>query len=147
MIWKETYMSFVQMKQDDQARPGDKHCLLAHGFNEKELTIVNALAKALNIPEVIIIESTMQENVIQDIIDGKATKNALVTPLLERVVIFNDLSDYDIHQFIGGYKETGLSRPIYAASTVNSRKWTFKAWLEELMEERAAIAAQRQNGR
>lgn len=135
-------MSFVQMKQNDQERPGDRHALLVYGFDDKELMIVNALAKKLEIPEVIVIKTEIQENTIQAIIDGHTTINALLSPLNERAIIFNDLSDYDIHQFIGGYKATGLGRPIYAASTENSRKWTFKDWLAELQEERAEIAKQ-----
>lgn len=135
-------MSFVQMKQDNQERPGSRHALLVYGFHDKEMLIVKALAGKLNIPEVIDIEVTIQDNSIQAIIDGNTTKNAMLTPLMDKVIIFNDLSDYDIHQFIGGYKETGLPRPIYAACTDNSRQWTFKDWLAELQEERAEIAKQ-----
>lgn len=135
-------MSFVQMKKDNKERPDGKPCLLVHGFDSTGLKVVNKMALALDIDEVIDIKTTMQNNVIQDIIDGKATENALLSPIDESVVIFNDLSEHDIHEFISAFKGTGLKRPIYAASTVHSRKWTFKTWLTELMEERAEMAKQ-----
>jgi len=135
-------MSFVQMKQDNNMRPEGTPCLLIHGFNEEQITIIRGLAKTLDISDIRVVETSMQDNYIQDIIDNNVKHNALVKPINEQVIIFNDLSEYDIHKFIGDFKKTGINRPIYAAGTPISRTWTFKAWLEELMEERAAIAEQ-----
>lgn len=135
-------MSFVQMKKDNKERPDGKPCLLVHGFDTDGLQVVEKLALTLAIDDVIEIKTSMQNNVIQDIIDGKVSENALLSPIDESAVIFNDLSEHDIHEFIGAFKTTGLKRPIYAASTPHSRKWTFKAWIAELMEERAEMAKQ-----
>lgn len=135
-------MSFVEMKKENDKRPDGKPCVLVHGFSESELSIIKKLGLALDIDEMVVIKGSMQNNIIQDIIDGNAAENMLLTPIDEKVVLFNDLSDHDIHEFIGGYKLTGLVRPIYAASTKSSRKWTFKAWIEELMEEREAMRQQ-----
>ncbi|MDA3846895.1 MAG: DUF3783 domain-containing protein [Vallitaleaceae bacterium] len=135
-------MSFVEMKQNNNIRPEGTPCLLIHGFDAEQIIIIKGLAMTLDIIDVRVVETSMQDNCIQDIIDNNIKRNAMVKPISEQVIIFNDLSEHDIHKFIGDYKKTGISRPIYAAGTPTSRTWTFKAWLEELMEERAAIAEQ-----
>jgi len=132
-------MSFVEMNVNNQQRPDGIPCLLIYGFNTEEIAAIKSIVNTLAIEKIMCITTDMQENVIEDILNDNIIRNPLLKPIDERVVILNDLSDYDVHELINAFKKAGLPRPIYAVGTKASRKWTFHTWLLELQEERAAM--------
>jgi hypothetical protein len=101
-------MSFVEMKQNNNIRPEGTPCLLIHGFDAEQIIIIKGLAMTLDIIDVRVVETSMQDNCIQDIIDNNIKRNAMVKPISEQVIIFNDLSEHDIHKFIGDFKKTDI---------------------------------------
>jgi hypothetical protein len=135
-------MSFVEMNEANKQRPDGIPCLLVYGYSQKEMEIVQQVAGSLDIDEIKAIEPSMQNNLVGDILSGKIKKSELLVPIDERVIIFNDLSDYDIHSFIAAYKTTQLPRPIYAVGTIHSRQWPFSDWIKELIKERAEMMRQ-----
>jgi hypothetical protein len=99
-------MSFVEMKQNNNIRPEGTPCLLIHGFDAEQIIIIKGLAMTLDIIDVRVVETSMQDNCIQDIIDNNIKRNAMVKPISEQVIIFNDLSEHDMARRVNGRKSS-----------------------------------------
>lgn len=61
------------------------------------------------------------------------------TPDLPRAVIMSGLQEKQLNALMRGYRESGLTRPLWASVTAHSSSWTVKYLLVELLKEREAM--------
>ncbi len=61
------------------------------------------------------------------------------TPELPRAVVMSGLKEYQLNNLMRGYRELGLTRPLWASVTAHSEAWTVKYLLVELLKEREAM--------
>ncbi len=61
------------------------------------------------------------------------------TAELPRAVIMSGLQERQLNTFMRGYREIGLTRPLWASVTAHSEQWTVKYLLVELLKEREAM--------
>ncbi len=59
---------------------------------------------------------------------------------LPRAVVLSGLTERQLQLVMAGYRTTGLPRPLWAALTPTSERWTLAQLLEELAAEAAAFA-------
>ena len=58
---------------------------------------------------------------------------------IERTVVLSGMTERELQQILSNYKDTGLSRPLWATLTPFSENWALSTLLEELKKERIAM--------
>jgi len=116
--------------------------LLLGGFTDHEKTILGQFIEDIEFPPITEIMPNQSGLTIGEIIKGKAGSGE-GKPFAERFIIFHNFQRSEISAFISVYKTLSLPRPLFAAVTPYSIKWTLEKLLHDLTEERNEIAAQK----
>lgn len=104
--------------------------ILTYGLNEKEKKDFKATGhKIINITD----EMTSMK--IKDILDGFRFEVVSNNNFNEKVVIFNNFPDEEIHGMVSISKVIA-ENPIMAVVTETSKEWPFNYLIEHLIEER-----------
>ncbi len=110
--------------------------MLIYGFEEKEKDFLDKIILELNLPSYKIIEKTMGNMTLRDIINGLKieTYNQYIPD--EKVILFNNFSDEEVNAAVKAIRSNKELKPILAVVTPTSINWEFHTLLEHLLEER-----------
>lgn len=110
--------------------------ILIYGFDEKGENLIKKITKENVLLECSVMNKSMSQMQIIDIINGlnlQVLDNNLPD---EKVVLFNNLSDDELERAIKHIKNEFKELPILAVVTPTSAKWTLRALIDHLIEER-----------
>jgi hypothetical protein len=110
--------------------------ILIYGFDEKGENLIKKITKENVLLECSVMNKSMSKMQIIDIINGlnlQVLDNNLPD---EKVILFNNLSDDELERAIKHIKNEFEELPILAVVTPTSAKWTLKALIDHLIEER-----------
>lgn len=114
---------------------------LIYGFDEKEKEKIEDIAKEHHLHKVREIDAPMAGMKVADILAGKQPVEAKAGMPLEKVILFNDMSDEEIERYVEHLRREFRPLPILAVITETSEKWTFDYLVEHLAEEREKFRA------
>ncbi|NOY77982.1 MAG: DUF3783 domain-containing protein [Calditrichaeota bacterium] len=116
--------------------------LLLGGFTDHEKAILSRFVEDIEFPPIMEIEPNQSGLTIAEIVKGKKGTGE-GKPFTERFIIFYNFQRPEISAFISVYKTLNLPRPLFAAVTPYSMKWSLEKLLHDLVEERRKLAAQK----
>ena len=114
---------------------------LIYGFNEKEKEKIEGIVKACHLHKLKEIDEAMAGMKVGDILADKAPELPKAKMPIEKVVLFNDMSDEELKKYIEHLRIEFKPLPILAVITETSEKWTFEYLVEHLIEEREKVKA------
>lgn len=120
--------------------------MLIYGFSKEDTEEIDKLTKINNLPGCILIEKSMANMTIRDILHGLNLKvfNNIDIPE-DKVILFNNFTDKNLDRSITILKKNLKESPILAVVTPTSIEWTFKNLIEHLIEEREWFKNQKMN--
>ncbi|QUH27667.1 DUF3783 domain-containing protein [Vallitalea guaymasensis] len=133
-------MSFEQINNEDSKRPEGRNCILIYGYNSEEISTIEKFSLGRGIDECVVVTDDMLGNKIKDIIENNIIPVKYKTGIKSKTIVFNALSNKEVHSFINLFKDTGLKKPIYAVATPTSVKWQFGELIKELIKERMSMS-------
>ena len=110
--------------------------MLIFGFDEDEKAYLDNIIKDLKLPTYKIIEKRMASMKLRDIIDGLVVDTYDKKLPDEKVIIFNNFTDYELDAAIRTIRGNKNIHPILAVTTPTSINWEFHYLLNHLIEER-----------
>lgn len=110
--------------------------MLIFGFDKEEKQIMHDLMKKNNLPDYKVIEESMGEMKIKDILNGLKLDIYNCRLPQEKVILLNNFNDEELEKVIKDLRANLISKPILAVVTETSIEWTFENLLEHLIEER-----------
>jgi hypothetical protein len=110
--------------------------LLLYGFSEEELAFFDNLLRESSIPSYRIIEASMANMKLKDIIDGLKIDTYNKELPNEKIVLFNNFTDAELNDSIKKIRSENSIKPILAIVTPTSINWEFHYLVEHLIEER-----------
>lgn len=135
-----TQGTFTKMEQTDQPLYGPR-ALLVCGFSGAEQDKIKDMLEGVLLKAVSTIFATAADNdqKIGDLFarPDQSGRNEAAGPA--RAVILAGITEKELHRILAAYRETGLSRPLWATLTPHSESWTLSALIRELEQERAAM--------
>ncbi len=117
---------------------------MIYGFSKKDIDKIDKLTKANNLPRYILLEKSMANMTIRDILNGLNLRvfNNMDIPE-DKVILFNNFTDKNLDKSITILRKNLKESPILAVVTPTSIEWTFKSLIEHLMEEREWFKSQK----
>lgn len=115
----------------------NNEAMLIYGFSKEDVDKIDKIIKVNNLAKHILVEKSMANMTIRDILDGLNLRvfNNIDIPE-DKVILFNNFTDKDLNKSITILKESLKESPIFAVVTPTSIEWTFKCLIEHLIEER-----------
>ncbi|MCM8709638.1 DUF3783 domain-containing protein [Clostridium sp. SYSU_GA19001] len=113
--------------------------MLVYGFNEDERFFLDKTIEEFKLPAYKIIEKSMANMTIRDILNGLKLDTYDKELPDEKVVIFNNFSDEELDKTVKAIRAYKNIKPILAIVTPNSINWEFESLLEHLIEEREQV--------
>jgi len=110
--------------------------MLVYGFDAKDKYTLDNIIKKAKLPSYRIVDKTMAKMTVKNVLDGLRFEIGNITVPDERVILFNNFSDYEIDIAINLIKDNIETMPIFAAVTPMSINWEFHELLKHLIEER-----------
>lgn len=110
--------------------------MLIYGFDAKEKSTLDNIINKAKLPSYRIIDKTMAKMTVKNMLDGLRFEIGNITVPDERVILFNNFSDYEIDVAISLIRDNIEPMPIFAAVTPMSIDWEFHDLLNHLIEER-----------
>jgi hypothetical protein len=110
--------------------------MLLYGFSDDERAFYDKMIKELDLPSYKIISPSMANMKIRDILDGLKIDTYNRDLPDEKVVLFNNFSDYELDMAIRTIRSNKQVRPILAIVTQTSIDWEFHKLIDHLIEER-----------
>ena len=109
--------------------------ILIYSFEEEEIIKINSIFKSLSLPEAIVVEKSMTEMLVSDLVRGiKLDKFNVEVPVV-KLVLFNNLTEEELNNAVVDIRKKFTEKPIMAVVTPTSEKWTFKFLIGHLIEE------------
>ncbi|BDU51606.1 DUF3783 domain-containing protein [Haliovirga abyssi] len=138
-------MSFERINDEITERPEGKNCILVYGYNDNEFEKISSYTKKIGIDKILKIESQEVTLTLEDLVNEIKNNNDVDKGIEEKAIIFNAVSDSELHNFVQEFKTLNLNRPLFAAVTETSKKWKFSDLIKELMAEKKAFEERRKN--
>lgn len=110
--------------------------LLIYGFSDEEIPFFHNVVDELSIPSIKVIEKSMANMKLQDIIKGLKLDTYDKQLPHEKVVLFNNFADSELDAAIKKIRTNTSLKPILAVITPTSVNWEFHYLMEHLIEER-----------
>ncbi|MFD3155510.1 DUF3783 domain-containing protein [Haloimpatiens sp. FM7330] len=114
----------------------NKKMILIYGFDENEKQYVRELLRKLGDIKIKLVEETMANMKIKDIIDGLMIKVYDKELPNQQVILFNNLNDKELEGIVSKIQSSEFISPILAVVTKISKEWTFKKLVQHLIEEK-----------
>lgn len=133
-------MSFEQINTEDSKRPEGRNCILVYGYTPEEISMIKKFSLDRGINECVVVTDDMLGNKIKDIVDNNIVPVKYKTGVKSKTIVFNALSNKEVHSFINLFKDTKLKKPIYAVATPTSEKWQFGELIKELIKEKMSMS-------
>lgn len=119
--------------------------LLIYGFDYNEQLKLSELLKENNLPLYRVIDESVVNLTLEDILRKKATDMCSSDLQKEKVILFNQCSDDDIKTTMRVVRASYSEKPIFAVVTHTSINWRFNYLLEHLIEERSRFEKTHRN--
>ncbi|MCM0647122.1 DUF3783 domain-containing protein [Clostridium swellfunianum] len=110
--------------------------MLIYGLEEDERAFLDTMIEELELPSYKVIKKNMASMKVRDIIDGPILDTYDKQLPDEKVILFNNFTDYELDTAIRTIRSNKNIKPILAVVTPTSTDWEFHYLLEHLMEER-----------
>lgn len=110
--------------------------LLLYGFSEEEIVFFDNLLREISVPSYRIIEPSMANMKLKDIIEGLKLDTYNKELPNEKIVLFNNFTDTELNESIKKIRSESSLKPILAIVTPTSINWEFHYLVEHLIEER-----------
>ncbi len=134
-------MTFERINIDNNVRPVGHSCILVYGYDEETFELINHYSiKTYTVKAKAIEEDMIHLTLEQMILKANSYDKNRPQDQKVKIILFNALSDSEIHQFVEYIKASKIKNPIFAAVTEHSKKWKFNELINELIEENNAIA-------
>ena len=131
--------TFEPIQQDSEQRMFGPRAVLLCGFDAQEQErLAEIVSRFPSLPLSVVRAEDEQKNV-GALLERPDRTGFGEKTTLPRLVLMSGLTQQELHRFMGAYRETGLTRPMWAALTPTSATWTLAALLEELDAERKAM--------
>lgn len=134
-------MAFKEMNTSDSKRPGGRAVVFIYGYDGFALDQVTALINRSTIDEWIYIDEKRVveriETLIEEVHDNEGVEWKREK---EKVVLFSGTSEKEVHEVVPALLKLNENKPLIAMTTPISVKWTFAQLVNELTQEREAIA-------
>ena len=111
--------------------------MLIYGLEHEEKAFLDNMIKELQLPLYKVVEKNMASMKIRDIINGPLLDTYDKQLPEEKVIMFNNFTDYELDIAIKTIRSNKAIKPILAVVTPTSINWEFHYLLEHLIEERA----------
>ncbi|MBN1366095.1 MAG: DUF3783 domain-containing protein [Syntrophaceae bacterium] len=115
--------------------------ILVCGFTPSEQKTMVKLLDAIQLKDVPVIFATDADTEIClcDLLTLPNQTGENTDCNIERAVILSGITERELQQILTDYKDTGLTRPLWATLTPFSENWSLSTLLEELKNERIAM--------
>jgi len=110
--------------------------MLIYGFNANEKDTLDNIIEKTKLPSCKVIDKSMTKMTVKNILEGLRLGIENITIPEEKVILFNNFSDYEMDVAINQIRNNMEPMPILAAVTPMSINWEFDILLEHLIEER-----------
>lgn len=110
--------------------------MLIYGLNDEDKEALSSIVRNEKLPEYRIIKPEMADMKLRDILDGLKFEIFGAALPEEKIILFNNFTDEELHKTITIIRNTVAIRPILAVITPTSIEWSFRYLLEHLIEER-----------
>jgi len=136
--------TFREIDREGERGFGPAAVLLC-GFAGDEARRVSELLRTAGAPEhrVILCTEAMVQRTLGEVLETPDDSAPLPPEKLPRVMILSGLSGRQIHAVLDGYDSTGVSRPIFGATTPGNLRLTVRDLLVELLREQRAMSQRR----
>lgn len=136
-------MGFQRLDLRDRKRPGGRNVVLLYGFAKEVCSQLTKKVNEAGIDEWIVVDRSMANEVIADILENEESGNDdSCQNETEKVVLFNGISQYELHTFMELMYRIVQERPLVAVVTPVSVKWKFRDLISELIQERKELEKQ-----
>lgn len=134
-------MAFKEMNTGDGKRPGGRAVVFIYGYDGFALDQVTALINRSTIDEWIYIDEKRALERIENLIENVHDNEGVVWKReKEKVVLFAGTSEKEVHEVVPALLKLNENKPLVAMTTPVSVKWSFAQLVNELTQEREAIA-------
>ncbi len=134
-------MAFQAMNTNNSKRPGGRAVVFIYGYDGFALDQVTAIINRSTIDEWIYIDQKRSkariEKLIEDVRDNQDVEWKREN---EKVILFAGTSEKEVHDVVPDLLKLKDNKPLIAMTTPVSVKWTFEQLVNELTQEREAIA-------
>ena len=124
--------------EDMNKKVHDRECMIIVNFPEKEKNLVKNMASMVGIKDIIVIDNTMFDNRIEDILDDKISVGEK-TDVNVKALLFNSLEGKKVNAVIEGLRKMKIRGQYMAMITENSIEWELKKLIYNLVQERKMI--------
>lgn len=118
---------------------GSEEFIISCGFGKMEHKFLKELCKENNLPEPLNIYKEQSGKKVSQLLFSSEDFTGNVVN--ERLILFHNVSNDKIYDFIQEFKQSGLPKTMYAMVTEHNIHWTLADLLEHLVAERDNIAA------
>ena len=136
----EKKSTFTKVSRTEQPLYGPRKLLIC-GFPSGERSGLLGIMKSAeieNVPAVWVV-SDQADNIIKDLFALPDQSGFNSESELFRAVIMGGITQKELHQLMGIYRNNGMAPALWAVLTPTSENWTLKMLLEELDAERCKM--------
>ncbi len=136
----EKKSTFTKVSRTEQPLYGPRKLLIC-GFPSGERSAFLEIMKSAEIENVPVVwvESDQADNIIKDLFALPDQSGFKSESELFRAVIMGGITQKELHQLMGTYRNNGMAPALWAVVTPTSENWTLKMLLEELDAERCRM--------
>lgn len=136
--------SFEKIERSDRNLYGPRKLVLC-GFSADAQSKFKTLLDMIgirNLP-VIWVTSENSDSIIADLLQLDDDTGAGLDSNMDRALIVSGIAENELHQLMGGCRDAGMKKALWAAVTPTSEQWTIGDLLKELKAEQKAMAARK----
>jgi hypothetical protein len=139
-IKMEKKATFTKVSRTEDRLYGPRKLLIC-GFPLAERSVFLEIMKLAEIEDVptVWVESEQADDIIKDLFVLSDMSGFKSESKLFRAVIMGGITQKELHQLMGAYRNKGMSSVLWAVLTPTSETWTLKMLLEELDAERCKM--------
>ncbi len=136
----EKKSTFTKVSRTEKPLYGPRKLLIC-GFPSGERSGFLEIMKSAEIENVpaVWVESDQADNIIKDLFALPDQSGFKSESELFRAVIMGGITQKELHQLMGTYRNNGMAPALWAVLTPTSENWTLKMLLEELDAERCRM--------
>ncbi len=115
--------------------------MLVCGFSSLEQKKITGLPETISIRNLPVIFASARDEkcLLRDLLARPDQSGINYESEMERAVILSGITEKELQKILSAYRRLGLPRPLWAALTPFSEKWSLSALIEELKKERAGM--------
>jgi hypothetical protein len=115
--------------------------LLVCGYTSEGQTALTDIISAMaieDLPIIYAVSADLEES-LSTLLSRPANTGQGEPSRIPAAIIMSGITENELHQLIGSYRDAGLPSPLWATLTPTSETWTLRQLLKELSAERAAF--------